>query len=224
MRAEQVSSVWAGPWSLTSASWEYRVCEQPLGLNGSDVVLMGSGKAAFNKGDYGMSDRTRGKLWPILAGTLVQVLALALGCFLGFVRVYQVDIPWGLVPLAWLLESRVGSVMAVFLLIVEFMRFVVSASLRQRNPVTPWHCLFLALFACWTMYSEPLANYLGDSTFFTGVYYMLPWLLSVSPMVRSKAWLGVSACVLFLAVLLSMLVFNGSSSRSFEGFFFRMVS
>jgi hypothetical protein len=161
---------------------------------------------------------------PVAIGVFAQSLAVCLGYSLGLARVHGVDPGWAYLPLVWLLEWHVAGATAIFILVVELAHFLGSRKLRQVEPAVPWVCLSLALFAGCTMYCDPLVNYQGDVTFITGVVLMLPWLLLISPLVRSEAWLGLAAAILFISTLLSMLIFNACSWRSARGFFFQMVS
>jgi hypothetical protein len=166
----------------------------------------------------------KGKWQAVLTSVAAQVTAVTTGLALGFARFHRVNIEWVPLPFSGFVEWPIAGMSAVLLLAVEFFRYLSFASLRLRNPATPWLCLSLALLAALTIYVDPLVDYRGDITFMVGIYLILPWLLAIGPLVRSKSWLGVVAAVVFAGVLLSMLIENGCSLKSSSGFFSSVVS
>ena len=113
---------------------------------------------------------------------------------------------------------------AVFILAAESLHYLASRPLRTAKPLTPWVCMGLGSYAAWLMSTEAFMWYTGDSFFIMGVLRLLPYLLAVSPLVRTGAWLGVTGSLWFFATSLAILIRNGFSLQGGSGFFGEWVS
>lgn len=145
-----------------------------------------------------------------------QVAAVGFGIAWGLGAAHRV--PW--LQARWSLAGGV----AVLGLGVESLRYLASRRLRMAEPVAPWVCIGLGLYAAWLMSVEAFLWYTGDSSFVIGVLRLLPFLLAMSPLVRAGAWLGVAGSASFFATALAMLIRNGCSRLGGSGFFWGWVS
>jgi hypothetical protein len=85
-------------------------------------------------------------------------------------------------------------------------------------------CTVLLALAFTLMTKEPFVHYHNKATFVIQVHLLLPFLLAVGPLVRSRAWLGVVGAVLFFAASLSMIIENAYLRNGAAGFLFRSLS
>jgi hypothetical protein len=180
-----------------------------------------------------------------------QYLAVILGAYLGLAPVFARR-PWliphgwngvfapvrwvdGLGSLGWfpavdfgafnfILGYQPPASIAALALAIEGIRILATSQSRKDDG--PRICLYLALFGyvAWLMWSEPFCYYRGDLTFIAGALLLTPLLLAIGPLVRRRAWVGVCAVFVFVAVALAMLIANGCNELGMTGFFTAEVS
>lgn len=162
----------------------------------------------FADGARGGMNRLQSAL--IAAG--FQYGAAGHGGFLGLVRSGQLDVPrW---TLGWLPGPRALADAALLALLLEMIRFMGSPRLRQAHRNTGILCESLLLYAAWFrnglfgILDVPTLEYADRQGLVYKVVLLVPFLLAIGPLVRSRAWIGVAGTVLFYAVVLAMLVGN----------------
>ncbi len=141
-----------------------------------------------------------------------QYGAAGLGAFLGLVRSRQLDVPrW---TLGWMPGRPALADAALLAFLVEMIRFMSSPRLRQAHRNTGILCEALLLYAAWFrnglfgILDVPTLEYVGRQGLVYTIMLLVPFLLAIGPLVRSRAWIGVAGTVLFYAVVLAMLVGN----------------
>jgi hypothetical protein len=75
---------------------------------------------------------------------------------------------------------------------IEMLRYWLSSRLRQAHPSTALLCEGLLLYAGWfyvglCIFVPPSLDYDGGSGFVIDVHLLLPFLLAIDPLVRSRA-------------------------------------
>jgi hypothetical protein len=96
-----------------------------------------------------------------------------------------------------------------------------SASRSQgRARVAASLCFVVACFAVLLMVCEPFVGYRGSLTVIIQFHLMLPFLVVIGPLMRSRAWLGAAGAVLFYATSLSMIIKNAISRGGEYGFLY----
>ncbi len=143
-----------------------------------------------------------------------QYGALGLGCLMGFARFVG--------------NEYIGGV-ALLALVGEILHFRLSPRLGQAHPNTALLCEALFLYAGWFynglfIFDPPSLDYSDGAGFVITVHLLLPFLLAIGPLVRSKAWIGVAGVIVFFATVLSMLIFNGFCLTSGTGFFTHWIA
>ena len=143
-----------------------------------------------------------------------QYGALGLGCLHGIRRVLGSEYLGGIALLAFF---------------GEMLRFRLSPRLGQAHPNTALLCAALLLYAGWFynglfILDPPSLDYTDGAGFVITIHLLLPFLLAIGPLVRSKAWIGVAGVIVFFATVLSMLIFNGFCLTSGTGFFSHWIA
>jgi hypothetical protein len=169
-----------------------------------------------------MSNRLRS----VIVAAAAQYGALALGCFLGGPRSYGIEIPDTAITrvLAPLLTFEGLGSIAALAFSVEALRYFISSRLRQADPATAWLCLGLLIYVGWFMVGGVSLEFEDGDRFVIHIYLLLPFLLAIGPLVRSKAWFGLAGAILFYATALSIIIGNGFYWRSGGGFFYHWIS
>jgi hypothetical protein len=149
-----------------------------------------------------------------------QYLAVVLGCASGFAVHHNLGYSNDAlrIVLGLMISPHLLAPLAIWALVIEWVLSAKSPTPLRRHSGAGWLCLVLAAYAEFLILADPFAEPTGDVGFVTGVHLLLPFLLAISVLVRSKAWLGVVAAVLFFKICLSMLIYNWSSSGGYMGF------
>lgn len=107
------------------------------------------------------------------------------------------------------------------LLVAEGLRFAILTRQDSRNRLIPWACGALACIAAFILFVEQFLWLGGGSedVFFGGILPLVPFLLAVGPLIRSRAFLGLVGIILFMMASLAMIVSNGFSLYGGVGFF-----
>jgi hypothetical protein len=138
------------------------------------------------------------------------------------------DMPYGLgasVPLPtpqgieWIHVWHLEACLAALALAIAGVRLLVSAQLRRIHRQRMWVCLSLFCYLAWLMYTEPFLDGSDDISFVIRALLLTPVLLAMSPLVRSREWLGLAGAVVFLATSVAMMIANGCSRGGRTGFF-----
>ena len=96
---------------------------------------------------------------------------------------------------------------------------------QRRARVAAWLCFIAAFLAVELMERESFVEYDDNLTVIIQFHLMLPFLIIIGPLMRSRAWLGALGAVLFYASSLSMIISNADSSGSGEyGFLYEAVA
>lgn len=166
--------------------------------------------------------RGMSRLQSALIAAGFQYGAAGLGVFLGLVRSGQLDVPRWIIGL--LLEARALATIALLALLVEMIRFMSSPRLRQAHRNTGILCEALLLYAAWFhngllgIFDEPSLYYGGNQDLVFKILLLVPFLLAIGPLLRSRAWIGVAGTLIFLVVVLEMLVGNAFARGWGSGF------
>jgi hypothetical protein len=120
--------------------------------------------------------------------------------------------------IGWTYMYHAEGCLAAVALGIEGLRFVATPRLRRDYPWSIWLCLLLACYLVLLMCIEPFFCY-NDVNFITGVLLVTPLLFAVNALVRWRAWVGLSAVVLFFATSIAMMSHNGCSRGGMTGFF-----
>jgi len=158
----------------------------------------------------------RKRVWIVVLVCVAQSVAVGLGVAWGLGAAHGVGWLHG----HWLFAGG----LAVLLMSIEGLRRLASRRLRTAQPLAPWICLALGFYAGLLMVGEAFLRSSSAYDFIRSILLMLPFLLVISPLVRSGFWLGVLGSALFFTTSLAMLTCNGFSRNVGFGFFGRWVS
>jgi hypothetical protein len=118
----------------------------------------------------------------------------------------------------WIPVYHFEACLAALVLAIAVLRILASPQLRRTHRRSMWVCLSLFCYLAWLMYTEPFLGY-RDIDFVVGVLLLTPVLLTMSPLVRYREWLGLAGAVAFFATSLAMLIHNGCPRGGQTGFF-----
>lgn len=169
-----------------------------------------------------MSKRLRAT---ILTATL-QYGAFALGCMPALRWYHWFDIAPlpAAVLLGCLLQPEILGILAATAFFAETIRRYASSPLQKRDVAIAWLCLSLLIYVGWFMAGGVSLEFDDSNRFVIQMHLLLPFLLAIGPLVRSRAWFGVAGAVMFYVAALSIVVGNGFFWRSGKGFFYRLIS
>jgi hypothetical protein len=94
---------------------------------------------------------------------------------------------------------------------------------RRRSPgrskLAPWICLSLAIYAAYLLYSDLPDAFSGEELVWW-LLALLPFLMAIGHLVRSRAWLGVAGAALFYATAVALLTIDTRCPMAPYGFWF----
>jgi hypothetical protein len=120
--------------------------------------------------------------------------------------------------LNWILTFHGEACLPVMLVGIEGLRFAATPRLRHSHLSCICLCLALCLYLVWLMCVEPFFVY-DNLNFIVGVLLVTPLLFAMSPLVRWRAWVGLSGTVVFFATSIAMMTQNACSRGGMTGFF-----
>jgi hypothetical protein len=151
-----------------------------------------------------------GKARQIIVIVSAQEFAVALGIVWGFraARHASFVVPGGGMGL-----------IACLLYAIEGVRFVVPGKLPGARRGSSLLCWGLFFYGGFIICLEPFMAYDGDYNYFVDVFLLFPFILSIGPLARARAWFGTIASVTFFSASIAMLTHNACCRGGSTGFF-----
>jgi hypothetical protein len=128
------------------------------------------------------------------------------------------DAPWW--RLLTLFDWKVTGVAAGVAFLVEAGRTEGHPGRERARRCTRSSCFALGVFVFVVMLLDPFVNCQDNGSLVAGLLLVVPTLLAIGALARSKAWLALAAAILFFATCVAMIVVNRNSGAA-RGFFYR---